>query len=116
LIELLVVLAIIAVLITLALPRYFHSVQRSKEAVLIEDLATLRDAIDKFDADRGHYPLALSELVDDGYVRRIPPDPITETTTSWLIDPHPDGTTQGIYDIHSGAPGKNLDGIEYRQL
>ncbi len=116
LIELLVVLAIIAVLVTLALPRYFHSVERSKEAVLVSDLASLRDAIDKFDGDKGKYPLTLQDLVDQGYLRRIPVDPITESATTWTLDPHPDGSTLGIYDVHSGAEGKDLDGIDYKDL
>ncbi len=116
LIELLVVLAIIATLITLALPRYFHSVERSKEAVLLEDLATMRDAIDKFDADRGGYPVTLDELVERGYLRRVPVDPITETASSWVSAPHPDLVTAGIYNVHSGAEGKDLNGVDYKDL
>ena len=115
LIELLVVLAIIAVLVTLALPRYFHSVERSKEAVLISDLAVMRDSIDKFDGDKGKYPAALDDLVAQGYLRKIPVDPFTETATSWILDPHPDGTTVGIYNVHSGAEGEMLDGVPYKE-
>jgi general secretion pathway protein G len=116
LIELLVVLAIIAVLVTLSLPRYFHSVERSKEAVLVADLNSLREAIDKFDGDKGHYPEALDDLVQQGYLRKIPVDPITESAATWTTDAHPDGTTPGIYNVHSGADGKELDGTEYKEL
>jgi len=116
LIELLVVLAIIAMLVTLALPRYLHSVERSKEAVLRQDLSVMRDALDKFDGDRDRYPNSLEELVEKGYLRKIPPDPITDRSTTWQLDPDPDTSIPGIYDIHSGAIGKTLDGIEFSQL
>jgi general secretion pathway protein G len=116
LIELLVVLAIIATLVTLALPRYFHSVERGKETVLLSDLSTLRDALDHFNADLGHYPGTLEELVERGYIRKVPPDPMTDSPTTWILVTHPDGVTPGIYDVHSGAEGKTLDGIEYQLL
>ena len=79
LIELLVVMAIIATLLTLAVPRYFHSTDRAKEAVLKQNLAQMRDSIDKYYGDRGRYPDALEELVSKKYLRKIPPDPMTET-------------------------------------
>lgn len=116
LIELLVVMAIIAMLVTLALPRYLHSVERSKEAVLLEDLSVMRDAIDKYGADRGQYPTTLDDLVLRNYLRRIPVDPITESDSTWVTNPHPDGVTPGIYDVHSGAPGKTLAGNDFKQL
>lgn len=113
LIELLVVMAIIATLLTLALPRYFASLERSKEAVLKEDLSTLRDAIDKYFADKGKYPDALGDLADKKYLRDIPKDPITERTDTWLTTP-PNDTAQGeVYDVHSGAPGQGRDGTAY---
>ena len=108
LIELLVVMAIIAMLVTLALPRYLHSVERSKEAVLLQDLSVMRDAIDKYGADRGQYPTTLDDLVQRNYLRRIPTDPITESNSSWVTNTHPDGITPGIYNVHSGAPVKNI--------
>lgn len=114
LVELMVVMAIIATLLTLALPRYFHSVERSREAVLKQDLHTMRDAIDKFLADRGRYPQTLDELVDKRYLRRVPPDPITDSTTTWLTLPPPDAESrEGVYDVRSGAPGNSLDGEPY---
>lgn len=114
LMELMVVMAIIATLLTLALPRYFHSVDRSREAVLRQDLQIMRDAIDKFMADRGRYPLTLDELADKRYLRKVPPDPITESSDTWVLVPPPEGETrQGVYDVRSGAPGKSLDGEAY---
>ena len=114
LIELLVVMAIIAVLLTLALPRYFHSVDRAKEAVLKENLTQMRDAIDKFYGDRGRYPETLEDLVEKKYLRRLPPDPITESVQSWVIVAPPDQTVKGaIYDVKSGAPGTGQDGTPY---
>ena len=111
LMELMVVMAIIASLLTLAMPRYFHSVERSKEAVLRQDLAVMRDAIDKFLGDRGRYPTTLEELVDKRYLRKLPADPITESGTTWVLLPPPDAeAAAGIYDVRSGAPGRSLDG------
>ena len=79
LIELIVVLAIVALLATLAMPRYFQSVDVSKETVLKENLHSMRETIDKFYADTGRYPESLEELVERKYLRAIPPDPITES-------------------------------------
>lgn len=113
LIELLVVMAIIGLLISLAVPRYFSSVDRSKEAVLHSDLTTMRDAIDKFQGDRGKYPENLQDLVGKGYLRAVPRDPITESAATWVVVPPADPTQGGVYDVKSGAPGKGLDGTEY---
>ena len=114
LIELIVVLAIIGSLLTLAMPRYYHSFERSREAVLREDLQIMRDAIDKFLADRGRYPATLEELAEKRYLRKVPPDPITESATTWLVVAPPESETQeGVYDVRSGAPGKSLDGEAY---
>ena len=113
LIELLVVMAIIGLLVSLAVPRYFSSVDRTKEAVLRSDLSTMRDAIDKFHGDRGKYPDTLEELVGKGYLRSIPKDPITESATTWVVVPPEDPAQGGVYDIKSGAPGKGQDGTEY---
>jgi len=117
LIELLVVLAIIATLITIALPRYMGSVDRSKEATLKQSLSVMRDAIDKFYADNARYPESLGELVDKRYIRSLPVDPITESTDTWVIVPPPDTTIKGaVYDVKSGAPGKTHDGVEFASL
>ena len=114
LIELLVVFAILATLLTLAVPRYFSSVDRSKEAVLKQNLVTLRNALDQFHSDTGKYPESLDELVKKRYLRSVPLDPITERSDSWLPQPPPaDAGAGGIYDVRSGAPGTGTDGTEY---
>jgi general secretion pathway protein G len=116
LIELLVVLAIVALLLTLAVPRYFQSIDASKETVLIENLRTTRETIDKFYADTGRYPDSLDELVQRKYLRALPVDPVTESTTSWILVA-PDDTEKGnIYSIKSGAPGQTRDGRAFAEL
>ena len=115
LMELMVVMAIIASLLTLALPRYFHSVERSREAVLRQDLQVMRDAIDKFLADRGRYPITLDELAEKRYLRQIPADPVTESAATWVVVSPPDGDSrESVYDVRSGAPGNGLDGEPYK--
>jgi general secretion pathway protein G len=114
LIELLVVFAILATLLTLAVPRYFASVDRSKEAVLKQNLATLRNALDQFHSDTGKYPESLDDLVKKRYLRTVPLDPITERTDSWVAQAPPaDSGATGIYDVRSGAEGKAADGTDY---
>ena len=113
LIELLVVMAIIATLLTLAVPRYFHSTDRAKEAVLRQNLAQMRDAIDKYYGDRDRYPDALEDLVGKKYLRKIPPDPITETPLTWSTVPPTEAGKGGVFDVKSGAPGVALDGSKY---
>ena len=115
LIELLVVLAIVATLLTLALPRYFSSVEKSKEAVLKENLFQLRDAISRYHADRGRYPETLEALAADKYLRRVPLDPVTESAATWLVVPPEDLQRGGVYDVRSGAPGRGQDGTEFVQ-
>jgi general secretion pathway protein G len=115
LIELIVVLAIIATLLTLVLPRYFSSIDRAKEAVLRENLYQVRDAIGKYYADKGKYPESLEALTIDKYLRKLPVDPITESTTTWLIVPPENIQKGGVYDIKSGAQGKALDGSAFSE-
>ena len=130
LVELLVVLAVIATLLTIALPRYFSSLERSREAVLQQNLALLRDSLDRYYADKGRYPAALDELVSARYLRSVPLDPITDSNATWVILPPPaqpetkgindlKGTSidmkSGVYDVKSGAEGTALDGTEYRK-
>jgi general secretion pathway protein G len=112
LIELLVVLAIIATLLSLAVPRYFQHVDRSKEAVLRENLSAMRDAIDQYHADTNTWPADLVVLAEKRYLRAVPQDPVTERTDSWRVSPPPDGGA-GVYDVHSGAEGVGLDGTPY---
>src|SRR5262245_49332477 len=117
LIELIVVLAILALLLTLAVPRYFAHVQRTKETTLKQDLATMRDAIDKFHGDKGRYPETLTELVTLRYIRNVPVDPITESVSTWKVIPPADNEAKGaVYDIKSGAEGNGLDGKPFADL
>jgi len=114
LIELLVVMSVIATLLTIAVPRYFQHLDRAREASLRESLAVMRDALDKYRGDTGRYPETLDELVAKRYLRRVPPDPITESTETWVIVPPPDEPGQRkLWDIRSGAEGKGLDGSDY---
>jgi general secretion pathway protein G len=118
LIELLVVMAIIATLLSLALPRYFGSVDRSKEVTLMQSLSVMRDAIDKFYADNGRYPEQIADLVERRYLRSLPVDPITESTDTWIvIAPPATAAVKGnVYDIKSGAQGKTREGVEFSAL
>jgi type II secretion system protein G len=113
LIELLVVLSIIGLLVSIAAPRYFGSVDHAREAALRQDLAVMRDAIDKHFADTGRYPVALDELVAKRYLRRVPVDPITESSESWVFVPPADRELGAVYDVNSGASGNARDGTPY---
>jgi general secretion pathway protein G len=115
LIELLVVLAILGTLLTIALPRYYSSVAKSKEAVLKENLFQIRDAISRYHADRGRYPESLESLAADKYLRKVPLDPITESPATWIVVPPEDPQKGGVYDVRSGAQGHGIDGTEYTQ-
>ena len=115
LIELLVALAIVALLLSLAVPRFFGSLGRAEEAVLKENLASMRDALDKHFADTGRYPGSLEDLVTKKYLRGVPADPITQSQTSWVIVPPADRGLGAIYDVKSGAQGVGRDGRPYDQ-
>lgn len=115
LIELMVVMTIVALLLTIAVPRYYGSLDKSREAVLKENLYQLRDAISKYQADKGKYPDSLEALATDRYLRKVPLDPITESSTTWIIVPPADPQKTGVFDVKSGAQGKGLDGTEYSQ-
>ena len=115
LIELLVVLAIVATLLTLAVPRYFGSIDKSKETVLRENLNQMRDAISRYYADKGRYPESLDSLATDKYLRSVPLDPITESRGTWLVLRPEDPQKGGVYDVKSGAAGKAIDGTEFSQ-
>jgi len=115
LIELLVVMAIIATLLTLVAPRYFKSVDRSRETVLRHDLAVLRDAIDKHFADTGRYPDSLEDLVTKRYLRSVPVDPVTGSNTTWVPVAAADGRG-GMANVRSGATGAAADGVAFGEL
>lgn len=114
LIELVVVLAIVGLLASLALPRFSSGLDRSRETVLRQNLAAIRSALDQYRADRASPPTRLDDLVSSRYLRDIPLDPVTESRESWVIVPAPsDADQQGIFDVRSGATGKALDGSSY---
>lgn len=111
LIELLVVFTLLALLLSIAVPRYLTTVDSSREKVRQQNLATLRDALDKFKADQGRYPNDLAELVTKQYLRTLPKDPVTETQ-AWVPLTHPTGLEAGVYDV---APPKS-DGTSVQAL
>lgn len=118
LIELLVVLSLIMILASLGLMQYRNSVQTAKEATLRSNLFIMREAIDQYYADKAQYPESLQALVSEGYLRAVPLDQITNSTTTWQTIPAPaePGTLSsnaGIYDVKSGAQGTALDGSTY---
>jgi general secretion pathway protein G len=114
LIELIVVMAIIALLVAIAAPRYFAHIDRSKETVLKQNLQVMREAIDKFHGDKGQYPASLEELASARYIRAVPVDPITEKNDTWVVVPPTDREVKGdVYDVKSGAPGQGKDGTDY---
>lgn len=114
LIELLVVMAIIATLLSLAAPRYIGNVDKAREATLRENLATLRDVVDKHYGDAGKYPASLDDLVARKYLRKIPLDPITDSNQTWIVIAPDDPQKGGVYDVRSGAPGTARDGSAFR--
>jgi general secretion pathway protein G len=114
LIELLVTLSIVALLVALAVPRYFGRVEMAKEVALRENLHQMRDALDKFYGDNARYPEALQDLVTQKYLRRIPTDPITDSDKSWITIPPTDLKKGGVFDVKSGASGNAKDGTPYR--
>jgi general secretion pathway protein G len=110
LIELLIVMAIIGTLLSIAVPRYFRTLERARETVLKQDLSILREAIDKHYADLNEYPDTLPALVEKRYVRSVPIDPFTKLADTWTLIPSDDPDHAGIRDIHSGAAETAADG------
>lgn len=113
LIELMVVMTVIALLVSIAAPRYFDSVDRGREAALKENLQQMRAAIDRFHADRNRYPSSIEELVEQRYLRRVPVDPMTDRSDGWIKIAAKDAPSAGIVDVRSGAPGRAADGTSY---
>ena len=122
LIELLIVLAIIGLLISIALPQYRYAQERARETVLKENLYRIREVIDQYFSDKGKYPESLDALVSEGYLRSLPVDPITHSSGTWQIiyedaGNNADPTQQpGVYDVKSGAAGTTLEGKPYNEL
>lgn len=113
LIEMLIVMALVALLLTLAVPRYFGSLDKSKDVALQENLKVLRVTLDRFYADKGQYPASLQELVAQHYLRAVPLDPVTGSAQSWILVAAPDTETRGIVDVRSGAAGQSKEGLPY---
>jgi general secretion pathway protein G len=118
LVELMIVIAIISILLLLAVPRFTASLQRARESALREDLQTMRTAIDSYTMDKQKAPQSLDDLVQDGYLRAIPEDPITRSKDTWVTDTTDsmssvDQTEPGIDDVHSGSDQVGLDGQPY---
>jgi general secretion pathway protein G len=119
-IELLVVVSLIVILATMGLTQYRASVIHAREATLKEDLFRMRDAIDQYYADKGKYPATLDALVSDGYVRKLPEDPFTHSSTSWQAvpaepDPNNPAAEPGVFDVKSGSDETALDGTRYSE-
>jgi general secretion pathway protein G len=120
LIELMIVISIMLILLSIAIPNYSQSVVRSKEAVLRDDLFVLREAIDHFTLDKHRAPQSLEDLVSAGYLRVIPKDPITQSSDTWQVVQEDvmlavDQQQPGITDVHSGAEGTGSDGTAYSE-
>jgi len=113
LVELLVVMVVIGMLLTIAVPRYFKSLERSKEAVLRQDVASLRESIDRFYGDTGKYPETLEVLVEKHYLRAIPVDPMSHASDTWVVLHAEEPEDTGIKDVHSGAQGNDSQGQPY---
>ena len=118
LVELMIVLAIIGVLLTVAIPSFVGAVRQAREAVLKEDLHVLRSAIDSYTADKQKAPQSLDDLVTDGYLKEIPVDPMTRARDTWQTSTSDslhslDQTDPGIDDVHSGAQDQGSDGQPY---
>jgi general secretion pathway protein G len=118
LIELMIVISIILILVSIAVPIYNQSIIRAKEAVLRQDLFAMRSVIDQYTMDKGKAPQSLDDLVSAGYLKDIPTDPICNAKDAWQAQPEDVLLTvnqdePGISDVHSGCPGTASDGTAY---
>jgi general secretion pathway protein G len=116
LIEMLVVMAIVALMLTIALPRYFGSLDKAKDVALQENIKVLRTSLNQFYGDKGRYPETLDELVEKKYLRAVPIDPITESASTWIAIPAREPDTPGVSDIKSGATGQSKQGRGYESF
>jgi general secretion pathway protein G len=119
-VELMVVITIIVILISMAIPIYNRSIIRAKESVLANNLFTLRTVIDQYSYDKGKAPQALQDLVSEGYLQKLPVDPMTGNNQSWktVMEDASQSVSQsepGIFDVHSGSDKVGLDGVAYSE-
>ena len=120
LIEILIVVSIIGILVSIAIPVYQKSILRTKESVLRNNLFTMRTVLDEYTYDKQKAPQSLEDLVTEGYLRQIPFDPMTGTNQSWKVEMEDsvrsvNQTEPGIFDIHSASDKKSLDGTSYAE-
>ena len=120
LIELMIVMSIILILVSIAVPLYQQSILRAREAVLRDDLFTMRQTIDQFTLDKQRAPQSLQDLVEAGYLKEIPTDPFTNSKDSWAVTQEDvmqsiDQSQPGITDVHSGATQTGTDGRPYSE-
>jgi general secretion pathway protein G len=113
LIELMIIVTIVGILVTMAVPSFRQSVVRAREAVLIRDLFTVRDLLDQHRGDKGRYPASLRDLVASGYLRAVPQDPFTRSSTTW--QEIYEATEGGVFDVHSGSDLVGANGVPYNQ-
>jgi general secretion pathway protein G len=133
LLELIIVIAVVGILATIAMPALKNVPTRANEAVLKTNLHTIRDVIDQHYGDKGKYPTSLEQLVEAGYLKKVPIDPITKRNDTWVLTYEddaeetdigravdvetvgPDDSGPGVTDVHSGATGNSLDGTPYSE-
>lgn len=115
LLELMVVIAILGILVTLAEPSYHMATTKAREAALKKDLYVFRDVIDQYHADQGQYPPSLSDLVEKGYLRSIPVDPFTQSSDTWVEVYASEGKESGIFDVHSGSNVIGTNDLSYNE-
>ena len=120
LIEIMIVMAIISILVSIAVPIYQKSLIRAKESVLKNNLFSMRTVIDEYTYDKQKAPQQLTDLVNEGYLRTVPMDPMTGNADSWRIVMEDaltsvNQTEPGIFDVRSGSDGKSLDGTQYSE-
>ena len=113
LLELMVIVTVVGILATMAVPSFRQSVVSAREAVLMRDLFTVRDLLDQHRGDKGRYPASLKDLVASGYLRAVPQDPFTRSSTTW--QEIYEATEGGVFDVHSGSDLVGANGIPYNQ-
>ncbi len=113
LLELMFIVTIVGILVTMAVPSYQTSVVKAREAVLVRDLFTVRDLLDQHRADKGKYPDSLNDLVKVGYLRAVPMDPLTRSTSTW--QEIYEASEGGVFDLHSGSDLVGTNGVPYNQ-